>query len=156
MGEDNEIDEDDYRKQLRSNPAVKRVKQLQKEKDRRNDGRDYDEWQAQKDQVARAKKCLSMIDRPYEGESKESNEEDRYDYWEKVGKNLELVDVSLMPQYAAWSEGYKTSGECKNAWEKKYEPFDVFNHPKASRLSDEKYASLQKKKMAMELTKDTL
>ena len=75
--EDNEIDEDDYRKQLRSNPAVKRVKQLQKEKDRRNDGRDYDEWQAQKDQVARAKKCLSMIDRPYEGESKESNEEDR-------------------------------------------------------------------------------
>ena len=56
----------------------------------------------------------------------------RYDYWEKVGKNLKLVDVSLMPQYAAWSEGYKTFGECKNAWEKKYEPFDVFNHPKAS------------------------
>ena len=53
------------------------MKQLQKEKDRRNDGRDYDEWQIQKDQVARAKKCLSMIDRPYEGESKESNEEDR-------------------------------------------------------------------------------
>ena len=61
-----------------------------------------------------------------------------------------------MPQYAAWSEGYKTFGECKNAWEKKYEPFDVFNHPKASRLSDEKFASLQQKKMAMELTKDTL
>ena len=80
----------------------------------------------------------------------------RFDYWEKVGKNLKLVDVSLMPQYAAWSEGYKTFGECKNAWERKYEPFDVFNHPKASRLSDEKYASLQKKKMAMELTKDTL
>ena len=80
----------------------------------------------------------------------------RYDYWEKVGKNLKLVDVSLMPQYAAWSEGYKTFGECKNAWERKYEPFDVFNHPKASKLSDEKFASLQQKKMAMELTKDTL
>ena len=33
--------------------------------------------------------------------------------------------------------------------------FDVFNHPKASRLSDEKYASLRKKR-CMELTKDTL
>ena len=30
--EDNEVDEADYRKQLRSNPAVQRVKQLQKKK----------------------------------------------------------------------------------------------------------------------------
>ena len=68
--EDGQVDEDDFRTQLLENPAVQRVKELNAEKDKRNDGKDYDDWQLQKEQVARAKKCLSMIDRPYEGESK--------------------------------------------------------------------------------------
>ncbi len=155
--EDGQVDEDDFRTQLLENPAVQRVKELNAEKDKRNDGKDYDDWQLQKEQVARAKKCLSMIDRPYEGESKESDEEQREDYWKKVGKNLKRVDVTLMPQYAIWSEGYKTFGECKTAWEKNYPPFDVFNHPDAAeKLSRKEFADLQNKQVAMELTKDTL
>ena len=46
-----------------------------------------------------------------------------------------------MPQFASWSKGYKTFGECQSVW-KQFEPKDI-------KLP-------QKQAMAMELTKDTL
>ena len=136
-----EVDAEKLKHEKRNNPALLRVRALKDEKETRNSGKDYTGWGEQKTRVARAKKCLSCIDGPYEGENKSNDEDMRKKEWKRVGKKLKGVDTSLMPQYASWSKGYKTFQQCQTAW-KQFEPKDI-------QLPEEQA-------MAMELTKDTL
>ena len=135
------IDKDQLEREKKKNPALVRVRQLKEEKARRNNGEDYTVWEEQKGRVARAKKCLSCIDRPFEGENKSDDPPTREERWKEVGRNLKGVDSTLCPQFAEWSKGYKTFGECQAVW-KGFDPKDIKLPPKVA--------------MAMELTKDTI